>query len=209
MTLPPPITLEQLRKRAGLPDGDTSKDVELDAAFGIGLAMVERYLDRGLIVATETELFTTPTKVMTLHRWPIIAVASITWDGGLLGPLAADLYWIDADKGEIHVRWPLWWRAPLIVEYEGGFAELPPELAWALLQVFDAVWMNDPAFGGTQGGLTLVSGQKFSVTGVGSIDYGSASGGVMGSASDPWGMIPASAGEVLGRYANHPIYGGA
>ena len=204
MTLPPPITIELLRARAGVPDG--TKDVELEAAFDAAFSTIETYLDRALMLSPDTLTTDMPVSHVLVRRWPIVTVDSVTWNGQAV---TAGSYWFNASAGEILFAFPRG-CPPLVVNWTGGYDTLPPDLVWAVLATFDQAWLTDPASGAQQGAVAAPGVQKAAITGVGSFDYGSGgSGGAMGSGTAPWGMIPASAVEVLASYANTARYGGA
>jgi len=202
------IDLARLRIRIGLAADDESQDPAISAAIADVIGIAELYLDRALTLGDYTEIFEAGDSVLILRGWPVTAIASVTADDL---PIDVGTYRVNLPWGRISSRggeaWP---QGPVTVTYTGGFDDFPAPLEWALLQIFDIVWRNDPAYGGVAGASSTGPDiQKVSVVGVGSIDYGStsASGSASGGQADPWGMIPADVADVLLRYANNSVIG--
>jgi len=162
------FTLDTLRDRIGLEPADTSKDVELTFSMELVISLMERYLDRRLLIADEVEKFThVIANKISLIRYPIHSITSIN---GIkhLG------YHFGEETGIVHFDGAVL-EHEVTVEYNGGYTVLPNDLVYAALLIFDATW------GAIEGGATVAAGaiSKVVLQDVGSVTYNT--GGTTGA----------------------------
>lgn len=182
------VPIEDLRVRVGLNAADSSKDLEINAAYDLALDLMEKYCDRKFAYAAETEVFTHfDQNVASLIRYPIEDVTRVNLGG-------ADFH-VEKPNGLIHFDYHVH-SHELVVEYTGGYKVLPPGLLLAFMQVFDKAW--DAQSGGVAG---TVGGIKSARIGDLAISYDTSdpslqasSGGAMG------GLVPTSAMSILNLY---------
>lgn len=210
-----PIDIEVLRVRIGLEPDDASRDADIDAAMAITLDMIEEYLDRKLLFEPDVEELFGPLRHILVRRWPIDAVTPIVithYDGmGSTTIYESTQFQTDRFNGIVHLC-GYHQGFPLKIEYSGGLQEFPSSLEWAFLQVFDAIWASDPAFGGSAGGDVWTEGaiKKVSLVGIGSVDLGASSGGTGTGGdgiSDPWSLISSPVIDLLNRYRRQSTIG--
>ena len=181
------------RVRIGLVPTDASKDAIIQIALDATIAVVEKWLDRGIVRMQEkTKFYYTGTvRQFQLPRWPVENVIKV--EG-----LNAD-YKINAEHGYIELGHNAC-ADEFIIEYIGGYNPLPGDLEVGLWMVFDGVFSNMEGSGSS----ALTGGiGKFSIVGVGTIDYSdnstSSSAGANG-ASGLIGEIPAQLFSPYKRY---------
>lgn len=201
VTLPPlawptATMMPSLRQRVGLLPADATKDAEITAAFKAALAFVESYLDRKLLLATETEQFVPHGNMsVSLRRYPIIQVQEVV---SSFGYAWADGSWrlVNKENGVLYLG-P--WNGEVMVTYDGGYDEatMPADLMLAILLVFDQVWgqMTTVGGGGATAGQTIKSITSAGAT-VSYFDPNASSGG---GASDASGL-PLGAVGLLSSY---------
>lgn len=135
------ILIEDLRTRIGLDSADSSRDVELQAAYDIALAMIENYCDRKFELKPDTEYFTHRAAYsFSLRRYPIIQITAVT---DSINPNIKMSYHVDEDTGTLFFD-GRYLTHKTQVDYEGGYDDttLPADLEWALLHIFDVVWAD-------------------------------------------------------------------
>lgn len=186
--------------KANLGITDTSQDVALQLCLDTALAIVEGWLDRKLLLATETEVFHEPKSCkLWVERYPLVEVLTINGDD--YNPAAG--YEIEQDNGWIKGPWP---ATPITLEYTGGYDPLPPDLEFALWQVFGALWaaMNQATgLPATDGGTSIDGIDSITVPDVGTVRFTSAAntaattGGVLG---DMAAWLPYGALSILYKY---------
>lgn len=189
-------TIEQLRARAGLEAGDTSKDTELQAAYATALAICENYTDRKFTAAADTDNFTHVTGYsLSLSRYPVTDITLLTVDGQ---ERTSQDYHQDKRSGLIQFDYLLV-AHEVHVEYSGGYDPLPADLDLAVWSVFDNAWHLNQAGGG---GSLADSVKQINITGVGSIAFDSQvdSASAGGFAA---GLIPPGAAAILDHYVRH------
>lgn len=201
------IDIERLRKRAGFPIDDASHDEDLELAGEQALMLCETFCDRFFEKKSQTEQIWRQSGHFVVKRYPVESVTSITDTNGAVIDLAR--YGVQEEAGIIH---RIGGASPFKIVYVGGYDPLPPDLEYAILGAFDAVWASTPGWGAAAGSIAEQV-QKISVVGVGSIDFGTGgttSGGSSGSSaeSQPWGVLPVTVTSVLQRYMRHTVIGG-
>ncbi|RLC39114.1 hypothetical protein DRH27_00510 [Candidatus Falkowbacteria bacterium] len=160
------MTFDLAAAKARLNIVDTSKDVEIQNALDISQGIVENYLDRKLDDAAEVETFySVSNQTLQVRRFPITAVNSIT-EG-----VAAQ---VDLEKGIIYFRNALIAEA-VEVDYQGGYAVLPPDLEEAMWQVFDYIWLKVDNPGGSVAAGAI---DRITIPDVGTISYATNGDGV-------------------------------
>lgn len=209
------IDATMLRARVGFDPADPSHDADLTACLAQAIAMCETYCDRWFdYKADEEEQIYPARSALLVKRYPLEAVTSIVDDiGETLDPAGYDIV---GEAGVILRGGCGWYRAPVTVTYAGGYQEYPPDLQYALLAAFDAVWASTPGWGAATNVNEREAGviSKISIVGVGSLDYsgpGGGGGSTQRFASDvaPWGVLPVSVVAVLTRYMNSTVIAGA
>jgi hypothetical protein len=136
-------TIEEIREALGFPD-DTH-DAAIAAMLASTIAMIENYLGRGIVRATETEEIVPPDsrmRAILLWRYPVESITSVTREG-------VDLSGYKLYKAAGILRLDYWYRraccdedAALEVVYVGGYADdgLPADLVDAVMRVFYGRW---------------------------------------------------------------------
>ena len=145
----PFLTLEQVKQTLGIPVEDTSQDVSLTRSMGLTIAVIERYLGRGISFARTVQKFApveTRNPKLLLYRFPIATVHGVLVDGVAL---PASAYRVIEKQGVLQwrlgepSRWPAPSESPAIeVDYEGGYPEeaWPPDLLEAVSRAFYLRW---------------------------------------------------------------------
>ncbi len=177
------------RLKAGLLVTDGSKDGILDATMKTAIALAEAYCDRYFLYQQETQHFVHVERNVFLKRYPVERISSIIKKGAItthtLGELNKEAGILGASSvGEI------------TLEYWGGYKTLPLDLELAFWGIFEAAYATMTSTGG--GG---VSGEikKLAITGVGSVDYDTAS--ASGDSSSGFGgLLPAISKSILDLY---------
>ena len=185
------ISIEILRERIGLDSTDKSEDVKLTAAHLATMNIAENYLDRKLDKMNEIEEhYHKSGGVISLRRYPIETINSITSDGAALTD-----YQLDDETGLIYAEARLSAKH-LVINYEGGFDEYPEDLELAILDLFDNVYSQSI----TTGDSSLsgaVSG--YSIAGVGSIKFDTSEGSSWG------GIMPATSAAIFDQYRRESV----
>lgn len=132
----------------------TAQDTLLTRVMDETLVAIESALGRGLLLATDTEVFRWVNGPrLLLRRFPLVSVTTIT------GPVAGPTYdlanvKINADVGTIE-SFQFYGSTELTVEYEGGYDPLPADLERAMWSAFLTLWA---ATDGTTGAPAIGSG---------------------------------------------------
>ena len=185
------FTLDTLRDRIGLQPTDTSKDTELTFAMELCIQLMERYLDRKLLIGDEVEKFThVIANKISLIRYPLHSIASINGIKNIG-------YHFNEETGWVHFDGAVF-EHEITVEYNGGYTVLPGDLVYAALLIFDGVW------GAIEGGATVAAGEisKVVLQDVGSVTY--TTGGSSGSVSGG-GALPADVMGILESYKRYNV----
>lgn len=220
-------TIEAARARLGLADGDTSQDAALTAAMSVALAAAEAYCDRAFMLMNDAaEEFAGPLgPVLTVRRWPLVALVSLQQLPPLPDPAPEPLpipegWRFNAQRGIVYLGAPPWRLAPVgsepapsgpivgsangfVLTYSGGYApdKLPADLEAALWLVFDHAWATTPGWGLAAGDTASAPVRSFGIDGMSIAYEGAAAGGAgKGGAPAAWGLLPASAVGVLSFY---------
>lgn len=202
---------DDLRVRIGLAAGDDSKDSLITLGLGYTLELVETYLDRKLLHLDEDEYVGPGLHGRFLvRRWPI-DLDTVMVSGPQTAIHTPMNVRVNHEAGIVRFSGAVEGDT---LHYSGGYVELPPALAWAIMAAFDAVWSATPGMGATAGGgFVQGSGEikKISVVGVGSIDYdvgvtATASSSESGG-SAPWSIFPESVMAILDRYRRESVVG--
>jgi hypothetical protein len=144
-------TIEEIREALGI--ADSSQDAAIQSMFNSTIAIIEAYLQRGIVRADEIEEVDPPDSrlsALLLFRFPIESVATVTHDG-----LALTGFRVQKASGIL--RWPDGWARhrqccrydrQIIVSYTGGYADdaWPADLLDAVMSTFYRRWH---ATGGT------------------------------------------------------------
>ncbi len=169
------------RLRAGIAIGDPTQDTAIGMAMDASLALIEKYCDRKFLYKNTVEEFTHVGSMVSLERYPIDYVDDMH-EFGEINKINGML-----DTG--HSRY-------LKVQYAGGYEVLPEDLEIAFWSVFDAVHASTVATGpALSGGI-----KKLAITGVGSIDYDTGSGGSTSTGGAFGGLMPMLAVSILDLY---------
>jgi len=169
---------------------DTTQDVEIQAALDAALSIAEAYCDRKFAYAAEeAHYYHVSAGYLFVPRYPIEQVVSVNRDSGQNNVK----YKVNKSAGflDLHGRYS---DEELSVTYAGGYKTLPDDLIVALWGIFDGVWssMSGSGGGGTAGAIESVS-----LTGVGTVRFGS---GATPSAGGASGAVPAMAAAILAPY---------
>jgi hypothetical protein len=171
-------TLDDLKEMLGIPPGDTSQDEAIESGFAATIAIVERYLGRGVaFVAGDVQAFEpveSRNRRLMLFRFPVATINSVQVDGQDLPG-----WRLFAQSGILE------WRdgcclpsnhccgaEPVVtVNYDGGYADdnWPDDLMDAILRAFFARWHATGETGNTadmssQGAIRTVAVDGSSVT---------------------------------------------
>lgn len=189
--------LQRLRVRLGLDKDDTSHDADIQTAWDTSLALAERYCNRLLEYkpAWVEKFIGEGDYSLSLERYPLEAVASVTDDDGQA--LDPDCYDFDKYSGVLLIRGH--GKRWLTVTYAGGYNPIPGDLWLALVLTFDNVYAaaftatSDEAFARR----TI---KALAVPDVGRIEYATGDTDAASAGVDPSGMIPGSAVANLNWY---------
>lgn len=207
------LDLATLKKRLGIPPEDTSKDTTISVVAAQAQALAENYCDRKFDLEEDDETFIGVTLSFQVRRFPLEAVTAIFAGSDLDAPPPSGnplaTYQTDPAKGLV---WPSRWGQnghwPVLrCQYRGGYVEAPPDLLWALTQIFDELWAATPGGGlepGQGGGGAFDAVKRFSVVGAYSVELGSTgdAGGGSGSGGgdNAWGVLTPASTAVLDGY---------
>ena len=202
-----PLSLETLRVRIGLQDTDSTRDAEISSALKTALAFCETYCDRKLILQHDKETFTHVSGgTVSLHRYPVSRIVSMDAVNG-----NSRSYHLEAMTGLVHFDGHVH-DHELTVQYDGGYfvtgmhdpvefpgelVEMPEDLLFAILQVFDKVWAAQSG-----GGAAVATGGVRSFR-VGDISLGFDTGAAASSAASQGafgGMVDPAAAAILSLY---------
>jgi hypothetical protein len=165
--------LATAKARTGIQPVDYSKDVLLQSALDAALGIAEQYCDRKFLDGDEVETLTpVHLGVLSLHRYPVATVTSITLAHNGIALLSTDWH-VGKNSGLVYVD-GLPASHEVTVTYHGGYNTLPADLELALFLVFDAVWAVTPGGGKTAGaGSVGATGaiKSVSTPDVGSVSY--------------------------------------
>ena len=158
------VTLEEVRRHLGLPDGATTKNGLIEDCANRASDIVSGYLDRQLVNVssyTEYHTFQNPSGVwfwspsLSTRQWPIITVTSVhecstwprTWASSTL--LTADThYTVSKPYGVIHrlgtsgaTSWASGLRSVRVI-YTAGYtqAAVPQRIKAVVLRLVGAMW---------------------------------------------------------------------
>ena len=142
-------TLDELKDMLGIPPTETSLDDEITSGMAATIAIVERYLGRGVAFGAELQPFEpvdSRNPRLMLYRFPVTEVRSVLVDdqpvtGWRVFHASGILEWR-------HGCCPSYYRGgcapePIItVDYSGGYADdaWPADLMDAILRAFFARW---------------------------------------------------------------------
>lgn len=158
--------LPAARARIGLVAGDTTRDAELTLAMNVALARAERFCNRNFTRRREVREFLHFTgDTAQLHRYPLQAVHSIETDGVVAVPTG---YHIHNDGGRI--LFDAWQRCHrLVIDYTGGYNQLPADLELALWLLFDGTLASlNPSAGAAAAAGRVIESETHTVPDVGS-----------------------------------------
>lgn len=189
------IDIVTLRARAKLVSGDTSRDADIAVAMKMGMSLIERYCDRKFTRDSDTEEFTHHSgRSVSLHRYPLESITSITCDG-----TTSKVYHEDKLNGYVHFDGRIQAHR-MTVKYIGGYAVIPEDIQMALLAVFDSVWEVNYAGGSVStGGIKTIRAGDLSVT------YDNASSGGIDKSGAFGGLLPPTASLILDLYMRHKM----
>lgn len=151
-------TLDELKEMLGIPSGDTSMDDEITSGFAATLAIVERYLARGVQFADVVQDFEpvdSRQRRLMLYRFPVTEVRSVMVDDQVVTG-----WRVFKASGILEVSGVLWQCAPFAncrhepvirVDYSGGYADdaWPDDLMDAILRAFFYRWQATGETGNT------------------------------------------------------------
>ncbi len=181
--------LETARVRIGLNEGDTTKDGMLTIAMNASLGEAQKYCNRQFFFVHEkVEFIHFAANMATLSRYPVRRIFSIDLDGNRLSDTQ---YHTHHSEGKI-IFDNRQVAHSMVVDYEGGYVQLPSELELALWMMFDIFWASVSA---TTGAQSLGEIKSISVPDVGKIDYGTSSS--TSSTSSSGEFPPALARSIL------------
>lgn len=189
------INYEKLRVRIGLASNDNSKDADIASLWSISTSLAEMYCDRKFEFATDNEEFIhDPSYTISLRRYPIVTINSITPDiGG-----AVSNYHYDKNTGVVHFD-GYQVKHKLTINYDGGYTAWPADLELALIGTFEKLW-KDSTGTVSSGGVKTVKAGDLSITyDTGSGAVTSAVGGAMG------GHIPFTSTVILDMYRRQQV----
>lgn len=136
--------LDTAKELLGIDPGDTTQDANVQRAMDVTLNAVETRLGRQLLRARETVRFISPPGCCDIQvtRFPIIEVYTVN-DAPL--PDACEIH---HTVGAIYCP-AIAQDREVIIDYEGGYDPLPPELENVMWSAFVDHWSGlDPATGG-------------------------------------------------------------
>jgi len=183
-------TLDEIKDMLGIPPGDTSLDDEITDTMAATIAIVERYLGRGVVFGAEVQPFEpvdSRNPRLLLYRFPVSEVRSVTVDGQpvtgwRLFAASGILEWgFGCGHG---APWACCSHDPIIsVDYSGGYADdaWPADLMDAILRAFFARWRmtgdtGNTADMSTQGPITQIavdgSSVMYGTPGVDAAEFG-------------------------------------
>lgn len=208
--------LASAKIRLGLSPEDTSKDDEITACLQMAQSLAETYCDRGFTLMQETqEIHGVEQNVLRTYRYPIKVVNSVqSLSPGANYDWSVGQWTVFKKNGEIVLSGPIS-GTQVLVDYEGGYEVFPPDLEWALWNIFDAIWYSTPGMG-IEAGEGEASGpgdvKSFWINGV-RIEYAStttASAAIAtNSKEEVYGMLPLISISVLSKYrAESALSGG-
>lgn len=205
-----PLDPALLKIRWGITD--PALDPLVEQVAGQAQALAETYSGRRFDLMADAEDFPRVTYSFQVRRFPIQSITAIwLWPDGQLpgdppnGPNIGN-YQVDKGKGLV---WPggapAQWPGVMHCEYEGGFAEWPPDLSWAITLIADLIWYDTPGAGAPAGGggaAALGTIRKLSVVGVYSAEFGESAetGAAAADGNDTWGILTPPITSVLDRY---------
>lgn len=142
---PPVAALVSLNDaKAHLGVTGTDSDAVITSLIASSSAAVTSFIGRPLLAGEYRETFRLIhlERVLTLSRWPVVSVASIT-EGD--DTLAVTDYEISADEGLLHRltakgRYQCWANEVTVVTYEAGYAEAPADVQAATMSLIADAW---------------------------------------------------------------------
>lgn len=182
------------RVRIGLEQTDTSRDNELTIAMNAALSEAQRYCNRLFAYAHEEVGFIhVASDTVQLFRLPIKRVFSVKADGN---EISVNQYHLQGYSGQLIFDYRI--KAHnLIVDYEGGYVQLPSDLELALWMMFDSAWGVIDKTTGSASGIGAI--KTVSVPDVGSITYSEA----QSKASAEGGFMSPVARSILDLFRLH------
>lgn len=163
------LTLEQVKALLGITG--TEQDTALAAALPVVTAQIEAYCERGLAYVADVIEERTPGRWVTLNRFPLVSVASISINGQ---PQAVDSWRMHKWRGQLsHCSgvncWPCC-DAVMLVTYTGGYpnTDVPADLA----QAFALICADHIGFTVTGHGSSSGAGIKSLALGSGALAIG-------------------------------------
>jgi hypothetical protein len=185
-------TLDELKDMLGIPPGDTTSDDEITSTMAATIAIVERYLGRGVVFGAEVQPFEpvdSRNARLMLYRFPVTEVRTVTVDGQPVTgwrvfPASGILEWRGGYGGGRGYGYCGCGPEPIItVDYSGGYADdaWPADLMDAILRAFFARWhatgdTGNTADMSTQGPITQIavdgSSVMYGTPGVDAAEFG-------------------------------------
>lgn len=156
------VLLADVHTELGIATTDTSNDLWFAAAITRVSAAVARYCRRTFPVESLTEQiypaidpfpYQVPGRVapLQLARWPLVEVASVTVAESLDDAeayTAGTDFIADPGTGQLFKLNPFtgyqstWDPVPMTVVYSAGYATIPPDLQYAVLQLITSAWKS-------------------------------------------------------------------
>jgi len=183
-------TLDEIKDMLGIPPGDTSLDDEITDAMAATIAIVERYLGRGVVYANELQAFEpvdSRNPRLLLYRFPVTEVRTVTVDAQLvtgwrLFPASGILEW-GMGCGHYYPHGHCGPEPIISVDYSGGYQDdaWPADLMDAIMRAFFARWRatgdtGNTADMSTQGPITQIavdgSSVMYGTPGVNAAEFG-------------------------------------
>lgn len=183
------MAFDLVTARARIGIADSSKDTILTSAMNAALAIAEKFCDRKFMFSPATaEFFDVWDDKVQLPQYPIGTVTQITGTDAsyrVHQELGMIMF-----NGNVHSKY-------INVKYTGGFKPLPADLELALWAIFDDTY-GEFSGSGSIGGLNGLS--RITVSGVGTIAYGTNSSSSAGGGGAFAGLIPIRALNILQMY---------
>lgn len=155
-------TLAELKSQLNIPAADVSNDTELQIYLDASNDVVETMVGPSA-VTTFTERYSTVNGSIITMRRPLVAVTSVTPDGG--AALAATAYIVDTVRGGLEIKNRL--PGDYTIVYTAGWSAIPPRGKLAQLIIGQHLWRTQR--GGmvasvvADEGLTPVPGVGFAI----------------------------------------------
>lgn len=134
------VALEDFKSDLGI-TVDTDDDF-LQRAIGKASLAAAQYCDRVLVAEEVVDTFVGHhSSALKVSHYPIIEINSITQGSGDIMVEGAD-YRVDMAAGVIYRIGCSWGGDPVVVDYEGGYSEIPLDLQGAATDIVKALQFN-------------------------------------------------------------------